>query len=704
MASKKIVRAARSKSCGSQPRQGLRSAASYADVTLSDPKMHCEEKLSPCRDESLPSTNPNQNKGAESARGPPPNTSSEGRLNSEHSFQKEETLSLESGLTTERSSHKELSNKTAPQLGSSVNKSTEPSTPEEATPTADDVSKSGTQTPASHSTGTQISSSPLVNPSHTVGDKGSSPSPSHSQVQSGIRVPELINQQFEDRGTDTPDFPSQFPPLPPGESWLKFFEDMRSIGKRLSSLEKIEKIEKTTDSFSEQLTAVMQRSDEIEEAVKTNASKVADVNEQIVSLKILVEKQSKDIDKLKNLESVVGQHSKDLKGLKTLKDSLTKATGRVVDEMRDLVTEQRKQMDSFQSASKQIKSNTAQLVEEKVQQARDECDFKSLKSEAFSKRFNLFILGLKETPEENTRNIVKDFISNNMKIKDVNVNSAHRLGSAQEGDSDHIRPIVISFANLAHRNKIWRQRREVTNEEDNVVKVQADLPKKLRKDTQLLYKVLKAASAIPEFQTARVRDYMLELNGRKYAPSNLESLPKPIRPSTIAMRESEETLVFYTSHSFLSNHHQSSFNIQGQIFANIEQYLAFKKAQLSGQGSIIQRASNATNPLEAKYILHTLKKDHTQEWDKNVSSILAEGLRAKFTQNKNLLDRLRATKNKTLGEASKNPRWGIGMTLEDGDVLDQDKWNKSGNLLGRTLMKVRSEVLNKEKSKHKNNK
>lgn len=204
--------------------------------------------------------------------------------------------------------------------------------------------------------------------------------------------------------------------------------------------------------------------------------------------------------------------------------------------MRDLVAEQRKQMDKFQSTTKQMKANTAQLVEEKVQQAKDECDFKSLKSEAYSKRFNLVIIGLKEDPQENTRSAVKDFISNTMNIKDVSVTSAQRLGSTQEGDSDHSRPIAVSFPNLAHRNKVWRQRKTVTIEgSDSIVRIQADLPKKLRKDKQLLYKVLKVASTIPEFQSARVRDYMLELNGRKYAPSNLESLPKPTRPSTIAM-------------------------------------------------------------------------------------------------------------------------------------------------------------------------
>lgn len=48
--------------------------------------------------------------------------------------------------------------------------------------------------------------------------------------------------------------------------------------------------------------------------------------------------------------------------------------------------------------------------------------------------------------------------------------------------------------------------------------------------------------------------------------------------------------------------------------------------------------------------------------------------------------------NLHLGEASTNSRWGIGMTLEDPDVLDTTKWKAEGNLLGNLLMTVRGEL------------
>lgn len=646
------MRTPRSKSCEGPLRQGLRSAATDASLAHSPPTMQSEEelsKLSPPHIEPLPLSKPNQNK---------PHVNK----------------------------HPTSANSSAESVPTTV-KTDSPASSDSISP-AQPLETSSSQTSAIQGS----DSSEMIN---------------------------LVPSASEDKGTDTSDFSPSSPPLMTQESWTNFLDELRSIGKRLTSLEKIEKttdslgkrltslekIEKTTDTFSEQLTAVMQRTSEIEDAVKINASSIADVNEQVFSIKTVVQQHNTDIGKLKSMEETIGQHSKALKNLNTLEGSLTKATGKVVDEMRDLVVEQRKQMDEFQSTSKQMKSHTAQMIEEKVQKVKDECDFKSLKKEAYSKRFNLVFTGLSEDPQKDTRSIVKDFITNTMNVKDVNVGTAYRLGSPQPENPSYSRPIVVSFANLAHRNKIWRQRKAISDQNGDIsVRVQADLPKKLRKDTQLLYKVMKAASAIPEFQSVRVRDYMIELNGRTYAPSNLEALPKPIRPSTIAMRESEDAIVFFTAHSFMSNHYPSSFNIQGHTFANIEQYLAFKKAPLSGQHPIIQRASSATDPLEAKYILHLLKKDHVEEWNGTVNNILAEGLRAKFTQNKALLDKLRTTQGKVLGEASTNPKWGIGMTLEDENVLDQDKWNESGNLLGKTLVKIRSELVRKDKNKHKNRK
>lgn len=70
-----------------------------------------------------------------------------------------------------------------------------------------------------------------------------------------------------------------------------------------------------------------------------------------------------------------------------------------------------------------------------------------------------------------------------------------------------------------------------------------------------------------------------------------------------------------------------------------------------------------------------------------------QGLRQKFKQNQNLLKYLKNTQQLKLGEASRDPKWGIGLSLDDPDVLDDTKWTSTGNLLGRSLTKIRQEFL-----------
>lgn len=76
----------------------------------------------------------------------------------------------------------------------------------------------------------------------------------------------------------------------------------------------------------------------------------------------------------------------------------------------------------------------------------------------------------------------------------------------------------------------------------------------------------------------------------------------------------------------------------------MEQYLAMKKALLSGKEHLIQRASQATNPKVAKAILHSLRDDHASEWDQQVEETTVARLRVKFSQNKLLLSFLKGKK------------------------------------------------------------
>lgn len=223
------------------------------------------------------------------------------------------------------------------------------------------------------------------------------------------------------------------------------------------------------------------------------------------------------------------------------------------------------------------------------------------------------------------------------------------------------------------------------------IRIQADLPRQLRKELTILYKIAQAASQTEDFKSAHVRDYALVFDGKEYTARQMEQLPIPLRPSSLATRKGENSLIFFTKYCELSNHFPSTFQIGDNKFHNVEQYLALRRAELSQQ-DLIDKALHLQDPVEAKSILNTLRKDHEEEWQKSRYDIAKTGIKAKFAQNKALALYLCNTQGLHLGEASKDA-WGIGMTLEDKRATDITKWNPEGNLLGKILMHTRDELL-----------
>lgn len=320
--------------------------------------------------------------------------------------------------------------------------------------------------------------------------------------------------------------------------------------------------------------------------------------------------------------------------------------------------------------------------------------YKSLQDQAYQNRHNLVLLGLLEHERDSAFTQAVNFCNSQLNLSRLSIDVAYRMGKAPAPDSTYIRPMVVIFYKVADRNLVWAKRNDIRQKRRaKPIRIQADIPKRLREDLQILYIVKNAAMQSNQFQTVEIKNYRLYLDGAEYFAWELEGLPESLRPSTLATRKSNEVMVFYSKYSALSNHHSSPFKVRGRAFANREQYLAYKRAKLSGQKPLIQKALRAYDPVEAKSILNTLRSDHYDKWKKDLPTLALKGLQAKFRQNPALAEYLLTTAHLTLGEASTNSQWGVGMTLEDGNVLNKAKWNKQGNLLGRLLMKVWDQMI-----------
>lgn len=125
-----------------------------------------------------------------------------------------------------------------------------------------------------------------------------------------------------------------------------------------------------------------------------------------------------------------------------------------------------------------------------------------------------------------------------------------------------------------------------------------------------------------------------------------------------------------------------------------EQYLAVQRAYLSRDKPLARRAMEQKDPSEHKLILNKLRNEYPEEWRQKAPTLILNALRAKFTQNPLLKDLLLSSRPLQIGEASKDTFWGVGLTLENQNVLDTSKWPREGNLLGRSLMALREELMN----------
>ena len=82
--------------------------------------------------------------------------------------------------------------------------------------------------------------------------------------------------------------------------------------------------------------------------------------------------------------------------------------------------------------------------------------------------------------------------------------------------------------------------------------------------------------------------------------------------------------------------------------------------------------------------------DH--HWNGIRQIVVYEGLLAKFSQNEDLKEQLKATGDAVLAECAVKDRiWGIGLSMSDPDRMNRKKW-QGQNLLGYALMMVREQL------------
>lgn len=171
--------------------------------------------------------------------------------------------------------------------------------------------------------------------------------------------------------------------------------------------------------------------------------------------------------------------------------------------------------------------------------------------------------------------------------------------------------------------------------------------------------------------------------------------------------ESGETLkyLFFWGHqqsdsitkSCFSQWYEAEFEVNGIKFMTAEHYMMAEKALLFGDTEIYQEIIASEKPKKVKQLGRKVKNFNQKIWEENRFDIVVRGNFYKFSQNPELSEFLKNTKDQILVEASPvDTIWGIGLAQDDENAKIPHHW-KGLNLLGYALMETR-DLLNQNRS------
>lgn len=142
-------------------------------------------------------------------------------------------------------------------------------------------------------------------------------------------------------------------------------------------------------------------------------------------------------------------------------------------------------------------------------------------------------------------------------------------------------------------------------------------------------------------------------------------------------------------HPECSQFYQSPFTINNITFNSCEQWMHWKKAILFNDLIIAKQILKEKSPFKQKNWGRKVKNFNAEIWSQIAPDIVFRGNIEKFSQNKDLLQRLSQTKDTLLVEASPyDVIWGIGLKASDPKALNPKEW-RGQNLLGSILTRVR---------------
>jgi len=314
------------------------------------------------------------------------------------------------------------------------------------------------------------------------------------------------------------------------------------------------------------------------------------------------------------------------------------------------------------------------------------------KNEAYSRRNNVIICGVPEDRHGHEQDTIFKvyWVMEQMghpNPRSVPIAKTHRLGPFIAGK---YRDIIVRFERVSDRDEMLHYRQMLKGTR---VFLKEDLPQDMAEARETLLTIQRAAKKLPEYRNSTVSGDKLKVNGRVYTTDTLDSLPEPLLPKNVASRKNNNTYVFFSKLSPLSNFWKHDICVDGKKFLCNEQYIQCAKAEMFGDSAAAEQIMRETCPRRMKWRGKGVRGVNQRAWENRLGDVLWKCNWAKYSTSQVALDCLLETGERTIGEAKPQGVAGIGMSLNNVNVLRQDRWT-SRNLMGECLMRIRQQKKN----------
>ena len=299
---------------------------------------------------------------------------------------------------------------------------------------------------------------------------------------------------------------------------------------------------------------------------------------------------------------------------------------------------------------------------------------KIVRQEAYSRRENVLIDGIRESQNENCTEKVQQLFRD-MGVGECELQRCHRIG-IRSAHQTRPRTVITRFVKFGDKMKVMKNGNKLAGKS---IYVNDDYPQQWASKRASLRPVLKLAKKT-DVSATLVQD-KLRYKDTLYSTDTVRTIPLDL--NDISQKTSGKYVLFKGQYSILSNLYPCTLRYNNTVFNSSEQLYQYRKSSALGQHEVAANVMRAQTPYEAMEEGKAAKA--SDQWTASTGrDIMVDAVVIKYQQCSVFRDYLLRHKGKCFVEATNSKVWGSGIDLTSTKAMEESEW-KGQNLMGKIL-------------------